>query len=494
MLKQFYLLSTELQHIIFSYLGGLVVAQLSLTAPASKTNEIKSPLSAGYAKSKTDEQTAGMVTIMELCRLLQLNVRNISEEFEMLRRSLSSFHEAFVPHPVSRGEWRVFHLMEEGMWNSTCTGICPTTFSVLQQFLSVICEGSCFGSVYFSVLSPHTSISPHCGATNTKLRLHLPLICTSTPSDDNSTFSDCFLTVNNDSRPYVPGRAMVFDDSFLHSACNHGDRERVVLLIDIWHPDLSSSAIEELTSSLFISEQNDPIMCDTGHILDRPDDDNDKILTKHPPLDYRLKILLIGDTGCGRSSFMERWCSETFVIRPIWSFEYRTRTYRMRRNKVVLVHMWDSFPSGTLNHFRDTSYYRNVGIVFVLADVTRPPASMYASIDKHLRHIMLFANRDLTVFVVGTKRDLAEPCRFASCQKISAYVADRGFCYFESSSKTGFGVQNIVRCAIKTHLTVTACVDANLTQTNHNRGTQQSTNSSMISSTLNYLRSRCTLS
>ena len=56
---------------------------------------------------------------------------------------------------------------------------CPTTFAALQQYISVFCEGSSFGSVYFSVLSPHTYISPHCGATNIKLRLHLPLISSS---------------------------------------------------------------------------------------------------------------------------------------------------------------------------------------------------------------------------------------------------------------------------------------------------------------------------
>ena len=34
--------------------------------------------------------------------------------------------------------------------------------------------------------------------------------------------------------------AMIFDDSFLHSAKNESDEVRIVLIFDIWHPDLSS--------------------------------------------------------------------------------------------------------------------------------------------------------------------------------------------------------------------------------------------------------------
>jgi aspartate beta-hydroxylase len=31
----------------------------------------------------------------------------------------------------------------------------------------------------------------------------------------------------------------VFDDSFEHEAWNKGARERIVLIVDIWHPDLT---------------------------------------------------------------------------------------------------------------------------------------------------------------------------------------------------------------------------------------------------------------
>jgi aspartyl/asparaginyl beta-hydroxylase (cupin superfamily) len=32
----------------------------------------------------------------------------------------------------------------------------------------------------------------------------------------------------------------VFDDSFEHEAWNHTDDERIVLIVDLWHPGLSA--------------------------------------------------------------------------------------------------------------------------------------------------------------------------------------------------------------------------------------------------------------
>jgi aspartate beta-hydroxylase len=40
------------------------------------------------------------------------------------------------------------------------------------------------------------------------------------------------------------GRAVLFDDSFLHEAANSSASEpRVVLIVDVWHPDLSDEEV-----------------------------------------------------------------------------------------------------------------------------------------------------------------------------------------------------------------------------------------------------------
>ena len=50
---------------------------------------------------------------------------------------------------------------------------------------------------------------------------------------------ESYLRVAGDPRPWEEGKMVIFDDSYEHEAANLSkDMERVILLIDIWHPDL----------------------------------------------------------------------------------------------------------------------------------------------------------------------------------------------------------------------------------------------------------------
>ena len=51
------------------------------------------------------------------------------------------------------------------------------------------------------------------------------------------------LCVADQSRSWKAGKTLVFDDSFLHSVSHIGEESdiyRAVLIVDIWHPDLTS--------------------------------------------------------------------------------------------------------------------------------------------------------------------------------------------------------------------------------------------------------------
>jgi len=95
-------------------------------------------------------------------------------------------------------------------------------------------------SILFSLLRPGARIPPHTGEMNTRLICHLPLIVP----------PDCSFRVGNDTRATVEGRAWVFDDTIEHEAWNGSDRTRVILLFEIWRPELT---VEErgLVSAMF---------------------------------------------------------------------------------------------------------------------------------------------------------------------------------------------------------------------------------------------------
>jgi aspartate beta-hydroxylase len=89
--------------------------------------------------------------------------------------------------------------------------------------------GTPFSYTFFSTMKPSTSIKPHYGACNLKLRCHFPIIVP----------SDAFLRVGGDPRSWEEGKMLVFDDCYEHEALNLNKTEdRVILLFDIWHPDI----------------------------------------------------------------------------------------------------------------------------------------------------------------------------------------------------------------------------------------------------------------
>ena len=89
----------------------------------------------------------------------------------------------------------------------------------------------------FSRLRPGTHIPPHHGLLNTRLICHLPVIVP----------DGCRLRVGNETRPWAEGEMLIFDDSFEHEAWNDSLQTRVVLLFEIWRPELSSEEREALT-------------------------------------------------------------------------------------------------------------------------------------------------------------------------------------------------------------------------------------------------------
>ncbi len=86
-------------------------------------------------------------------------------------------------------------------------------------------------------MKPKTSISAHYGATNLKLRCHFPLFVP----------EEAYLRVASDPRPWEEGKMIIFDDSYEHEAANLSEKEeRVILLIDIWNPEIHNEEVNEI--------------------------------------------------------------------------------------------------------------------------------------------------------------------------------------------------------------------------------------------------------
>ncbi|MFL5295915.1 MAG: aspartyl/asparaginyl beta-hydroxylase domain-containing protein [Phenylobacterium sp.] len=125
--------------------------------------------------------------------------------------------------------WSAFYLIKGGERIAENAARCPATLAALAE--APLCEiPGRTPSVLFSLLRPGAHIQPHHGFTNARFVCHLPLIVP----------EGCAMRVGSETRAWREGEACVFDDSIEHEAWNRNpDRLRVVLIFDVWRPELS---------------------------------------------------------------------------------------------------------------------------------------------------------------------------------------------------------------------------------------------------------------
>ncbi|MFV0278575.1 MAG: aspartyl/asparaginyl beta-hydroxylase domain-containing protein, partial [Parahaliea sp.] len=129
---------------------------------------------------------------------------------------------------VGNMDWSAHYLWREGRAIPENLERCPQTAAALALTPQPMVDGQT-PMALFSRLAPGAVIPPHHGVLNTRLICHLPLIVP----------EPCgHLRVGNELRPWREGELLIFDDSMEHEAPTSGSGDRVVLLFEIWRPEL----------------------------------------------------------------------------------------------------------------------------------------------------------------------------------------------------------------------------------------------------------------
>ena len=158
----------------------------------------------------------------DLSKKLEHHAHEIRDEYLKLRAD-----GLLKPHPqklADAGNWSTYYFYSHGRkYKNNCRN-CPVTSGILAEIEDI----GMAGQAYFSVMSAGTHVRAHCGPTNTRIRCHLGLIVPATS----------VIRVDQTKIHWRELGCIFFDDSFEHEVWNP-DAERAVLIIDLWHPDLS---------------------------------------------------------------------------------------------------------------------------------------------------------------------------------------------------------------------------------------------------------------
>jgi aspartyl/asparaginyl beta-hydroxylase (cupin superfamily) len=133
--------------------------------------------------------------------------------------------------------WSAFHLLKNGRPVEDNAARCPRTVEALKGAPLPHIEGRS-PMALFSLLRPGAHIPAHNGLLNTRLICHIPLVVP----------PGCRLRVGNETRIWEEGKALIFDDSVEHEAWNESGETRVILLFEIWRPEIDQDERRALTA------------------------------------------------------------------------------------------------------------------------------------------------------------------------------------------------------------------------------------------------------
>lgn len=131
-------------------------------------------------------------------------------------------------------DWSALFLCENGRRFDDVIARCPNTWNAILNAPQPHVSNS--PTVMFSLLRGGARITPHTGTHNTRLTCHLPLIVP----------PDCRFRVGSEVRQWEEGKLLIFDDTIEHEAWNDSTQDRVVLIFDIWRPELTDREKVEL--------------------------------------------------------------------------------------------------------------------------------------------------------------------------------------------------------------------------------------------------------
>lgn len=160
----------------------------------------------------------------------------------------------------------------------------------------------------------------------------------------------------------------------------------------------------------------------------RPDDD----------YDYLFKIVLIGDSGVGKSNLLSRFTRNEFSLesKSTIGVEFATRSIQVD-GKTIKAQIWDT--AGQERYRAITNaYYRGAVGALLVYDITK--TSSFENVARWLKELRDHADANIVVMLVGNKSDLRH-LRSVKTEDAQAYCEREGLSFIETSALEATNVE-----------------------------------------------------
>jgi len=158
----------------------------------------------------------------------------------------------------------------------------------------------------------------------------------------------------------------------------------------------------------------------------------------NPEYDYLFKLLLIGDSGVGKSCLLLRFADDTYTESYISTIgvDFKIRTIQLE-GKVIKLQIWDTAGQ---ERFRTitSSYYRGAHGIIVVYDVTDQVS--FNNVKQWMQEIQRYACDSVCRLLVGNKSDLIEK-KMVDTNTAKDYAESMGVPFLETSAKNATNVE-----------------------------------------------------
>jgi len=160
--------------------------------------------------------------------------------------------------------------------------------------------------------------------------------------------------------------------------------------------------------------------------------------TMNPEYDYLFKLLLIGDSGVGKSCLLLRFADDTYTESYISTIgvDFKIRTIELD-GKTIKLQIWDTAGQ---ERFRTitSSYYRGAHGIIVVYDVTDQES--FNNVRQWLQEIDRYASENVNKLLVGNKCDLTTK-KVVDYTTAKEYADQLGIPFLETSAKNATNVE-----------------------------------------------------
>ncbi|OIV91512.1 hypothetical protein TanjilG_08924 [Lupinus angustifolius] len=153
--------------------------------------------------------------------------------------------------------------------------------------------------------------------------------------------------------------------------------------------------------------------------------------------DYLFKVVLIGDSGVGKSNLLSRFTRNEFCLesKSTIGVEFATRTLQVE-GRTIKAQIWDT--AGQERYRAITSaYYRGALGALLVYDTTKPIS--FDNVARWLKELRDHADANIVIMLIGNKTDLKH-LRAVATEDAHTYAEKEGLSFIETSALESINV------------------------------------------------------